>query len=76
MDVQCPESGLAFIPDAATEQGPVGVISQSGTFAEQFLSVGKLRNLTFSKVVSYGNAVDLSCPDFLEYLAHNPKPVS
>jgi len=47
------------------------VISQSGTFAEQFLSVGKLRNVKFSKVISYGNAVDLDCPDFLEYLAHD-----
>lgn len=73
MGVQCPGSGLAFIPDASTEPGPVGVISQSGTFAEQFLSIGKLRNLTFSKVVSYGNAVDLDCPDFLEYMAHDPE---
>ena len=71
MGVQCPQSGLAFIPDASTEEGTVGVISQSGTFAEQFLSVGKLRNVTFSKVVSYGNAVDLDCPDFLEYLAQD-----
>ncbi len=73
MGVQCPKSGLAFIPDASTEEGTVGVISQSGTFAEQFLSVGKLRNVTFSKVVSYGNAVDLDCPDFLEYLAQDPE---
>jgi len=73
MGIQCPGSGLAFIPDASTEEGPVGVISQSGTFAEQFLSTGKLRNIRFSKVVSYGNAVDLDCPDFLEYLAHDSR---
>jgi len=72
MGVCCPRSGLTFIPDASTEAGPVGVVSQSGTFAEQFLSVGKLRNVKFSKVVSYGNAIDLDCPDFLEYLAHDP----
>ncbi len=73
MGLQCPKSGLAFIPDASTEEGPVGVISQSGTFAEQFLSIGKLRNVNFSKVVSYGNAVDLDCPDFLDYLAQDPE---
>ena len=73
MGVCCPKSGLAFIPDALAEEGPVGVISQSGTFAEQFLSIGKLRNVKFSKVVSYGNAIDLDCPDFLEYLAHDPE---
>jgi len=71
MGICCPKSGLSFIPDVLTEEGPVGVISQSGTFAEQFLSIGKLRNVKFSKVISYGNAIDLDCPDFLEYLAHD-----
>jgi len=71
MGICCPKSGLAFIPDVLTAEGPVGVISQSGTFAEQFLSIGKLRNVKFSKVISYGNAIDLDCPDFLEYLAHD-----
>ena len=71
MGICCPKSGLAFVPDVLTEEGPVGVVSQSGTFAEQFLSIGKLRNVKFSKVISYGNAVDLDCPDFLEYLAHD-----
>jgi acyl-CoA synthetase (NDP forming) len=69
MGIHCPKSGLAFIPDVSTEEGPVGVISQSGTFAVQFLTVGKSRNIKFSKVISYGNAIDLDCPDFLEYMA-------
>ncbi|TEU17586.1 MAG: hypothetical protein E3I25_02850 [Dehalococcoidia bacterium] len=71
MGICCPKSGLAFVPGVLTEEGSVGVISQSGTFAEQFLSIGKLRNVKFSKVISYGNAIDLDCPDFLEYLAHD-----
>jgi acyl-CoA synthetase (NDP forming) len=71
MGICCPKSGLAFVPGLSAEDGSVGVISQSGTFAEQFLSVGQLRNLKFSKVISYGNAADLDCPDFLEYLAHD-----
>lgn len=69
MGIHCPKSGLAFIPDVSTEEGPVGVISQSGTFAVQFLTTGKSRNIKFSKVISYGNAIDLDCPDFLEYIA-------
>lgn len=72
MGICCPKSGLAFLPDLPAEEGPVAVISQSGTFAEQFLSIGRLRNVKFSKVVSYGNAIDLDCPDFLDYLAHDP----
>ncbi len=71
MGICCPKSGLAFIPDLLPGEGSVGVISQSGTFAEQFLSIGRLRNLKFSKVISYGNAIDLDCPDFLEYLTHD-----
>jgi acyl-CoA synthetase (NDP forming) len=71
MGICCPKSGLAFIPDTQAEEGPVGVISQSGTFAVDFLSIGKLRNVKFSKVISYGNAIDLDCSDFLEYLAHD-----
>ena len=71
MGICCPKSGLAFVPDVLVKEGPLGVISQSGTFAEQFLSVGSLRNIKFSKVISYGNAIDLDCPDFLEYLAHD-----
>jgi acyl-CoA synthetase (NDP forming) len=73
MGIYCPKSGLTFFPDASAEEGSVGVISQSGTFAVEFLSTGKLRNIKFSKVVSYGNAIDLDCPDFLEYLAHDPE---
>ena len=71
MGICCPKSGLAFIPGVSVKEGSVGVISQSGTFAEQFLSIGELRNIKFSKVISYGNAIDLDCPDFLEYLAHD-----
>jgi acyl-CoA synthetase (NDP forming) len=71
MGICCPKSGLAFVPGVLTKEGPVGVISQSGTFAEQFLSVGELRNVKFSKVISYGNAIDLDCPDFLEYLTND-----
>ncbi len=73
MGICCPKSGLAFVPDVSVREGSVGVISQSGTFAEQSLSVGRLRNVGFSKVVSYGNAIDLDCPDFLEYMANDPE---
>ena len=73
MGICCPKSGLAFVPGAMVKEGRLGVISQSGTFAEQFLSVGGPRNVRFSKVVSYGNAIDLDCPDFLEYMANDPE---
>jgi acyl-CoA synthetase (NDP forming) len=72
MGIYCSKSGLSFAFDASFDEGPVGVVSQSGTFGVEFLNIGKIRNLKFSKVISYGNAVDLDCPDFLEYLADDP----
>jgi acyl-CoA synthetase (NDP forming) len=71
MGVYCAKSGLSFTFNASFEEGPVGVVSQSGTFGVEFLNIGKIRNLKFSKVISYGNAVDLDCPDFLDYLAED-----
>jgi len=73
MGIYCSESGLTFSAEAPTEEGPVGVVSQSGTFAIQLLHIGPSTNMKFSKVISYGNASDLDCSDFLEYLADDPK---
>jgi acyl-CoA synthetase (NDP forming) len=71
--IYCPESGLAIVPESSTEEGRIGVITQSGSVAESFSYYGNVKNLRFSKVVSYGNAVDLDCPDFLEYMADDIK---
>jgi len=73
MGIYCPESGLSFSPNAPSEEGTVGVISQSGTFAGLFSTWGNIRNLRVSKAVSFGNAIDLDCPDFLEYFADDPE---
>jgi acetyltransferase len=69
MGIYCPKSGLSFSPNAPSEEGTVGVISQSGTFAGLFSTWGNIRNLRVSKAVSFGNAIDLDCPDLLEYFA-------
>lgn len=73
MGIYCSESGLTFSDWAPTEEGPVGVVSQSGTFAFELLGIGSIVNMKFSKVISYGNALDLDCSDFLEYLADDSK---
>ncbi len=71
--IYCPRSGLAIVPESSEIEGNVGVIAQSGSVAESFSYFGKTKNLHFSKVVSYGNATDLDCPDFLEYMADDPQ---
>jgi acyl-CoA synthetase (NDP forming) len=71
--VYCPASGQAIVPEAPPEEGHIGVVAQSGSVAESFSYFARTKNLRFSKIVSYGNAVDLDGPDFLEFLAHDPK---
>jgi acyl-CoA synthetase (NDP forming) len=51
----------------------VGFISQSGQLAGQFVDVGGKMGLRYSKVISYGNASDLQCHDFLTYLGQDDK---
>jgi len=66
--VYCPKSGLSIVPESPTEEGHIGVVAQSGSFAESFSYFANTKNLRFSKVISYGNAADLDGADFLEYL--------
>jgi len=70
--VYCPKAGLAIVPESPLEEGHIGVVAQSGSFAESFSYFAMTKNLRFSKVVSYGNAADLDGADFLDYLADDP----
>ena len=72
MGIYCPRSGLSFHPSSTHTEGHIGVISQSGTFAQGFIHSGRSRNVNISKLVSYGNAIDLDCPEFLTYMADDP----
>jgi acyl-CoA synthetase (NDP forming) len=69
MGIYCPESGMTFNPDFSKEIGHVAFVSQSGAESMRLVFLMQDVNIAFSKVVSYGNAVDLDAPDFLEYLA-------
>ncbi len=73
MGIYCPESGLSFMPGFPKKPGPVAFIAQSGALTEQVIYSGRLRCVGFSKIVSYGNAIDLDNPDFVEYLTEDPK---
>ena len=57
----------------AGDPGNVGFISQSGTHCINFSLVGALRGVKCSKTVSFGNAVVLDAPDYIEYLANDPE---
>jgi len=55
----------------AGDAGNVGFISQSGTHCINFSLVGAVQGIKCSKTVSFGNAVVLDAPDYLEYLAND-----
>ncbi len=73
MGIYCPDSGLTWSEDFPRSSGPVGFVSQSGQLASHFIWEGAMDGLRFSKVVSFGNAADLECHDFLNYLGQDEK---
>lgn len=69
-----PKGGVTLLPggDFPKEPGSVAMLSQSGGNAVNFVLLGQSEGLRFSTVISYGNAVDLDLPDFLNYLNQDP----
>ncbi len=73
MGVFNPKIGLRNFPELyAGESGPVGFLSQSGTHAYNFALMGYLNGINISTLISYGNAVILDSPDYLEYFRDDP----
>jgi acyl-CoA synthetase (NDP forming) len=56
---------------AAGDSGNVGFISQSGTHCINFSLVGAVHGVKCSKTVSFGNAVILDAPDYIDFLAQD-----
>ena len=71
--VYCPEHKIPFPLGILGESGPVGFVSQSGGIATKLVTTGIARHINYSKVVSFGNGIDLDAGDFLQYLAADPK---
>lgn len=63
-----------FLPHACLKRpkrGNVAVVSQSGAVMICLLEAIRMANTGISKVVNYGNAVDLDAPEVYEYLAED-----
>lgn len=71
--IYCPASKLPYPLPASFEPGSVGVISQSGFFADYLTQVASANGIGFSKAISCGNESDLTATDFLEYLGEDPE---
>lgn len=72
MGLYYPQRKITFDPVLPLRPGAVGFLTQSGSHAFRFIMRGVDRGLGFSKVISYGNALDLNEADFLEHFAQDP----
>ncbi len=73
MGVYSPKAGLSFAPDHPVEGGPVAFVCQSGGNATYVIRYAAQRGVRFSKVASFGNAVDVDESDLLEYFTTDPE---
>jgi len=76
LGLYCPASKVLSFPKVLIEKvvapsGPVGAVSQSGSFLDNLTITGAAKGLGFSKLVSSGNECDLTAVDFLEYLGED-----
>lgn len=62
-----PKSRLHFFLNAPLNSGPIGFLSQSGGHAQNLPEFSQLRGLRFSKVISYGNGLDIDESELLSY---------
>lgn len=67
-----PAGRLTFQEDAPRLAGHVGVISQSGGLAGDIIKVGDQRGVRFSKLVTMGNAVDVTPGEMCDFLVDDP----
>ncbi|MDD5127913.1 MAG: CoA-binding protein [Dehalococcoidales bacterium] len=68
-----PKSRVIIDAIMPTEPGPIGFLSQSGGHAQDLVYLGAPRGLRFSKVISYGNALDIDECELLGYFANDPE---
>ncbi|MGW4406094.1 acetate--CoA ligase family protein [Nonomuraea sp. NPDC004702] len=73
MGVYCPRGRQTFVGGGVGPAGTVALISQSGGLAGEVIKVGERRGLAFSRVVTVGNAADVTPAELLSWLARDPE---
>jgi acyl-CoA synthetase (NDP forming) len=73
MGLYYPKEGISFAYDLPKESGVTGMVSQTGGGAAIFVLLAAMRGIRFSKVISYGNALDFDESDYLDYFSQDPE---
>ncbi len=69
MGLMYPKIGFAFMPAIKRLSGNVGFLSQSGGIAITTYTAGVESGIGFSKVFSFGNQVDITPQELLDYFS-------
>lgn len=67
MGLTYPRLGFSFIPTVERREGDIGFLSQSGGVAISTYTTGVESGVGFSKVFSFGNAIDVTPAELLKY---------
>ncbi|HUR05647.1 MAG TPA: acetate--CoA ligase family protein [Nonomuraea sp.] len=73
MGVYCPRGRQTFVGGGLGPPGTIALISQSGGLAGEVIKVGERRGLAFSRVVTVGNAADVTPAELLRWLSTDPE---
>jgi len=69
LGVHCADSGVSFDPTVEQEgPGTVAFLGQSGGVTNNFMRMANARGIAINKAVSFGNQMDLTVTEFLDYL--------
>jgi acyl-CoA synthetase (NDP forming) len=72
LGIHCTESRVIYDPVFVQKApGEVGLLSQSGGLTNNILRLAQARHIPINKAVSYGNQIDISVEDFLEYFSRD-----
>jgi len=73
MGVFSPRLRLVTWAGAPEAVGTVGILTQSGGFADGIIGYGSQIGLSFSTVVNYGTGLTVDASDLVEYLSDDPE---
>ena len=63
---------MNFLGVPHLEKGTISVLAQSGNVIDSLTHYAGIRGVGFSKIISLGNAIGVSFPEYIDYLKNDP----
>ena len=65
-------AGMNLLGVPRLQRGAVSVLAQSGNVIDSLTHYARVRGAGFSKIISLGNAIGVSFPEYIDYLRSDP----